>query len=52
MSHIARRVERQDDASSQVICEPEHGGWHMGTLVGTKIAGEALGARGRAGSSS
>src|SRR6266851_753671 len=30
--------------------EPKHDGWHMGTLVGTKIAGEALGARGRVGS--
>jgi hypothetical protein len=23
------------------VPEPKHGGWHMGTLVGTKIADEA-----------
>ena len=34
------------------VCEPKHDGWHMGTLVDTKIADEALGASGRVGSSS
>ena len=38
---------REDGSAALDDDEPKHGGWHMGALVGTKIAGEALGARGR-----